>query len=93
MHLIAAWGSPWQIVWNSAASCIVLFAAWRVLSASPPRFKNGRRSKVFWLCAVVALGASFAGLYLPIGAVWALGTLQRSHHEGAPSAHVGHPGD
>jgi hypothetical protein len=77
--LFAGWRDPFEIVWNVAAVLIVVYAVWLVWGMPSECFKHGQRTKVFWLCIVVALGISFQSLYLPIGAVWGITRYQRIH--------------
>jgi hypothetical protein len=69
--------NPWQITWNLIASFVAIYSVVRVAVIPAAVFKNGWRTKIFWLLATGAVFASVAGYYIPVGPVWVIFEMKR----------------
>jgi len=69
--------NPWQIAWNVIASCVAIYSIVRVAVIPAALFKNGWRTKIFWLASTGVVFASIGGFYIPLGPVWVIFEMRR----------------
>jgi hypothetical protein len=72
------------LLWNVFAWVIWLSAIIEVLRTPAVRFASGWRTKIVRLVIVLALSATIAGLYFPVGAAVILAGLRRVRRQGQP---------
>ena len=70
--LLTRFDGPWQTTWNLIASCVAIYSIVRVAGIPAAAFKNGRRTKIFWLLSTGAISVFVAGYYIPVGPVWVI---------------------
>jgi hypothetical protein len=76
VRFLTRFDDPWQITWNVIAYCIAIYSIVRVAVIPAAVFRNGCRTKVFWLVATGVVFASFGGYYIPLGPVWVIVEMQ-----------------